>query len=75
MENFKSTTYKNQFTRDNYDRINFTAPKGYKEKINKRAKELGHKSTGEYIKSLIGKDLLEKSGGGIQRMSNLLYAI
>lgn len=61
---YEKINYNNKFTKENYDRINFTAPKGYKEKINKRAKELGHKSTGEYIKSLIGKDLLEKSGGG-----------
>lgn len=65
MKKFNPTTYKNEFTRENYDRINFTAPKGYKELIETRAKELGYKKVGIYIKALIEKDLKEGVGGGI----------
>lgn len=51
----KNTEYKNNFIRDNYDRINFTVPKGVKEKIKSRSEELGI-SVNSYIYSLIVKD-------------------
>lgn len=51
----KNTEYKNNFIRDNYDRINFTVPKGVKEKIKSRSEELGI-SVNSYIYSLIIKD-------------------
>ncbi len=51
----KNTEYKNNFIRDNYDRINFTVPKGVKEKIKARSDELGI-SVNSYIYSLIVKD-------------------
>lgn len=59
---FNKIDYNNKFIKENYDRMNFTAPKGFKEKVEKRAKEKGFKSSGEYIKDLIQKDI---SGGGI----------
>lgn len=65
MGNFNQTEYNNKFIKDNYDRINFTAPKGYKEKIQKRAEELGFSKSGPYIKSLIDADLTRSAGGGL----------
>lgn len=50
-----NTKYKNTFIQNNYDRINFTVPKGVKEKIKSRSDELGM-SVNSYIYSLIVKD-------------------
>lgn len=50
-----NTKYKNNFIQNNYDRINFTVPKGVKEKIKLRSDELGM-SVNSYIYSLIVKD-------------------
>lgn len=51
-----NTQYKNDFIRNNYDRINFIIPKGAKEKIKARSDELGM-SVNNYIYSLIVKDI------------------
>jgi predicted HicB family RNase H-like nuclease len=53
---FNPTTYKNDFARNNYDRIALTVPKGKKDEIKKRAKSQG-KSVNEYINSLINSDI------------------
>lgn len=60
MNKFNATEYKNDYTREKYDRINFTAPKGYKEKLETRAEKLGYKNVGSYLKALVEKDM----GGG-----------
>lgn len=57
MGNFDAIKYKNDYTKEKYDRINFTAPKGFKELISVRAGELGYKNIGQYIKAVIEKDL------------------
>ena len=62
---FNKRNYDNNYIKENYDRINFTAPKGFKEIIDKRAKELGYKSIGQYIKMLIEKDMNQGLGGGL----------
>lgn len=64
MENFNPTTYKNQFTKENYDRLNIQVPKGQKEIIEKYRKAKGYKSLNLYINSLIKKDMGEELGGG-----------
>lgn len=51
----KSTDYKNKFISENYDRINLTVPKGFKEKIVSRAEKLDLSVNG-YINELIKKD-------------------
>lgn len=54
---YNKRDYDNKYIKENYDRINFTAPKGYKDKIKKRTEKLGFKNTGTYIKYLIDKDM------------------
>lgn len=56
MEKFNATNYKNQYAKDNYDRITLTVPKGQKDIIKKRASELDV-SINEYINSLIRNDI------------------
>lgn len=68
MQKFDQIEYNNEYIRKNYDRINFTAPKGFKEIIDIRAKELGYKNIGQYIKALIEKDLNQGLGGGGRRV-------
>lgn len=55
-EKFSATKYKNEFIKNNYDRINLTVPKGMKKLIEDRAGSMG---VNAYIRSLIEKDLKE----------------
>ena len=55
-EKFNATAYKNQFIAENYERINLTVPKGYKEKIKAHAESIG-KSVNGYINDLIQEDM------------------
>lgn len=55
-----ATEYKNKYIAEKYDRINLTVPKGVKERITVRAKELGI-STNGYLQALIQNDLEGKS--------------
>ena len=50
------TQYKNNFIKEKYDRINFTVPKGVKEKIKDKCDSDGV-SVNHYIYSLILKDM------------------
>jgi len=50
------TEYKNQFTKDKYDRLNLILPKGQKELLKTQC-ELMQMSTNEYIKLLIQEDM------------------
>ena len=57
--NKKNIDYKNQYNRDNYDRIGFTVPKGIKQIWEQHAKKQGVSLTGficnavsEYINKL-----------------------
>ena len=45
-----------QYKKDHFDRFSFFAPKGTKEKVTKRAKELGLNQA-EYFRRLIEKDI------------------
>ena len=56
-EKFNATKYKNEFIKNNYDRINLTVPKGYKALMKERAKEKAVGSVNLYILDLIKKDL------------------
>lgn len=49
------TTYKNQFSKDHYDRMNLSVPKGMKQVINDLAAEKGLSLNG-YILELVRKD-------------------
>ena len=53
---FNKTAYDNEFIKKNYDRINFTVPKGKKEIIKAHAEKVG-KSVNAYIYDLIEKDM------------------
>lgn len=50
------TQYKNNFIKEKYDRINFTVPKGVKERIKAKCDDEGI-SVNHYIYSLILKDM------------------
>lgn len=52
----KRIKYRNDYTKNNYDRINLVVPKGTKEKLKAAAQELGL-SMNEYIYKLIAYDL------------------
>ena len=51
------TEYKNQHIKENYDRINFTIPKGEKDRIKQAASEL-KMSVNEYLYALVVDDLV-----------------
>lgn len=51
------TEYKNQHIKENYDRINFTIPKGEKDRIRQAASEL-KMSVNEYLYALVCDDLV-----------------
>ena len=51
------TEYKNQHIKENYDRINFTIPKGEKDRIKQAASEL-KMSVNEYLYALVCDDLV-----------------
>lgn len=50
------TEYKNNFIKEKYDRINFTVPKGVKEKLKAKCDDAGI-SVNSYIYSLILRDM------------------
>lgn len=54
-----SAAVKNRYNMKAYDRINFTVPKGEKEKIKARADSLGESVNG-YILRLIREDMGEE---------------
>ena len=55
-QKFDSTKYKNDFAKENYDRINLVMPKGRKEIIKKTAKAKGQ-SVNEFINLAIEEKL------------------
>lgn len=58
-QKFCETEYKNNFIKENYDRVNLTLPKGKKEIIKKAAAAAGE-SMNEYINQAI-LDRLKKA--------------
>ena len=52
---FDENKYRQQYKRDHFDHIGFFAPKGTKEIITNRAKEMGM-GLSEYMRYLIDKD-------------------
>lgn len=52
----KQFSRQNEFIKNSYDRINLTVPKGYKEKIKKRA-ESERKSINAWLKDLIDEKI------------------
>lgn len=61
MSEFNATKYKNDFTKQNYDRLNIQVPKGRKVVIEQHWKAKGYKSLNAYVNDLINKDM-EKAG-------------
>lgn len=60
-----STEYRREYNKENYKRVQVYIPKEEYEQIEKYLKTINPKiKISGYIKELIGKDLLEKSGGG-----------
>lgn len=57
MEKFDSTKYKNDYTKQNYDRLTIALPKGTKEKL----QQIGEgKSLAQTITYLIEKEIQSK---------------
>ena len=52
----KQLKRQNDYAKQNYDRIGFVLPKGYKSKLETAAGAKGFKNISEYIKSLLEKD-------------------
>ena len=57
MEKFNDSKYKNQFAKDNYDRLNIQVKKGTKAKIEEHRKNKGFKSLNDYVTALIYNDM------------------
>lgn len=55
MAGYVKKEYDQQYKRDHFDHITFYAPKGTKDKVKERAKQLDMKSA-EYLRYLIEKD-------------------
>lgn len=49
MEDFNANKYRNNFNKENYDRISFLIPKGQGLRIKEYAKQHGFKSTNNFI--------------------------
>ena len=64
MSEFNATKYKNNFTKENYDRLNIQVPKGRKAIIEAHWKSKGYKSLNNYLNTLIDRDMEENGGGG-----------
>ena len=56
---FDKVKYTNDYNRENYDRVNFTMPKGSKERLKKYATLMGYPSVGAYLNILIARDMKE----------------
>ena len=57
MSDFNATKYKNDFTKENYDRLNVQIPKGQKERLKAYLTAQGYTSLNDYINKLISCDL------------------
>lgn len=64
MSEFNATKYKNEFTKEKYDRLNIQVPKGQKAIIEAHWKAQGYKSLNAYVNTLIKKDMEKIVGGG-----------
>ena len=60
------TEYKNSWQKENCDRINFTVPKGEKEKIKQHAEKQGETTNG-FIKRAI-KETMERDNDGFKKL-------
>ena len=58
----QTTQYKNNFIRNNYDRINIPFKKGMKEILNKHIKEYGYKSISSFVNEAV-KEKIERDLG------------
>lgn len=57
MSEFNPTKYKNDFTKEKYDRLNIQVPKGQKAVIEAHWKAKGYRSLNSYVNDLIKKDM------------------
>lgn len=56
-EKFDATKYKNDFQKEKYDRIIVNVPKGQKQLIDDKAKELGYKSLNSFVVDAISEKM------------------
>lgn len=61
MSDFNATKYKNEYNKENYDRLNITVPKGMKEKIKLHVDKYDIPSVGAYINMLIIQDMQKRA--------------
>lgn len=71
MGEFNKSKYNNEFTKENYDRLNIQVPKGQKAVIDEHAKFNGFKSLNAYVNQLIKEDMQ----GHVERGCNAGYII
>ena len=62
MSSFNATKYKNEFTKEKYDRLNIQVPKGQKAVIEEYWKAKGYKSLNAYVNDLIQRDMNNTPG-------------
>lgn len=56
-EKFDATKYKNDFQKEKYDRIIVNVPKGQKQVIDSKAKQLGYKSLNSFVVDAINEKI------------------
>lgn len=61
-----TNSYKNNFIREKYDRINLTLPKGMKAEIDQYQKEHGFRSVNDFIQAAI----VESMSSGMAKSDN-----
>mgnify|MGYP000128459722 CR=1 FL=1 len=54
---FNEIEYKNQYNKDNYDRLTLNLPRGFKAKMKKHMNKKGFANYSSYIVDLIKKDM------------------
>lgn len=65
MGEFNATKYKNEFLKENYDRITLVVPKGQRSVIDSYRTAKGYSSLNAYINDLIRKDMSESEKNGV----------
>lgn len=61
---FNPTKYKNDFVKENYDRLNIQVPKSQKAVIEEHWRAMGYKSLNSYVNELIKADMAKGNTQG-----------
>lgn len=71
---FNQYKYNNDYTKENYARLTVLIPKGAKRAVEEHIASKGYKSTSEYFKTLLARDMgvsdLSELIGGGYKMEN-----